>query len=115
MTGRLGVELSPDAVSAADREVIKRGIAAYKELRPILHCSELYRGRSPHESRTTELTFVLPDKRNAVFFGFRREGKAAKELLKLSPGSIRRCVTGSRRGILMIHPGCSRRSALERS
>lgn len=84
MTGRLGVELSPDAVSAADREVIKRGIAAYKELRPILHCSELYRGRSPHESRTTELTFVLPDKRNAVFFGFRREGKAAKELLKLS-------------------------------
>lgn len=73
MTGRLGVELSPDAITPEQREIVRRGIAAYKTIRPLLHASELYRGQSPYESALTELTFVKPDKSEAVFFAFMRE------------------------------------------
>ena len=81
MTGRLGIELDPDVLSEADHEVVKRGIAAYKELRGFLHSADLYRGRSPFDSQTTELTFVGPDKKEAVFFAFKRDSGARTETL----------------------------------
>ena len=79
MTGRLGVELSPDILAEEDKAVIRRGIAEYKKLRPLLHSADLYRGRSPHESPITELTFVAPDKREAVFFIIKRKTGAVDE------------------------------------
>ena len=79
MTGRLGVELSPDILAEEDKVVIRRGIAEYKKLRPFLHAAELYRGRSPHESPITEVTFVAPDKSEAVFFIFKRKPGAVEE------------------------------------
>ena len=66
MAGRLGVELNPADFPEKDLAEIRRGIAAYRALRPVLHAAEVYRGRSPHESETTELTYVLPDKSQAV-------------------------------------------------
>ena len=86
MTGRLGVELSPDAITPEQRDIVRKGIAAYKNIRPILHASELYRGRSPHDSMLTELTFVMPDKSEAVFFAFLRKNseKTITRTLKVS-------------------------------
>lgn len=84
MTGRLGVELSPATVTEADRAVIRKGIDEYKKIRPLLHTADLYRGRSPHKSQTTELTFVSKDKKEAVFFGFKRNTGASEEFLKMS-------------------------------
>ena len=85
MTARLGVELSPDKVSEEDREVIRRGIAVYKKLRPFLHSAELYRGRSPYESQTTELAYVAQDRAEAVFFAFKRNHGAEIASLRV-PG-----------------------------
>ena len=44
MTGRLGVELTPSAISEENRAVVRQGIAAYKKLRGVLHRAELFRG-----------------------------------------------------------------------
>ena len=87
MTARLGVELDPASGNArrlGDPAIIAKGIAVYKELRPLLHSADLYRGRSPMESQTTELTFVSRDKSEAVFFGFKRDRGAKTEKLKVS-------------------------------
>lgn len=84
MTCRLGIELSPAAISAENREIVKRGVAAYKTIRPLLHSADLYRGRSPHESQTSELTFVAQDKKEAVFFAFKRDKNAKTEMVKMS-------------------------------
>ena len=87
MTARLGVELDPSSRNArrlGDPSIIAKGIAVYKELRPLLHSADLYRGRSPMESQTTELTFVSQDKSQAVFFGFKRDRGAKTESLKCS-------------------------------
>ncbi len=84
MTCRLGVELSPNAIEEADKKVIRRGIAAYKELRPLLHRAELFRGNSPYTAADTQLTYVLPDQSEAVFFAFRRDGEARRMRQKLS-------------------------------
>lgn len=85
MTARLGVELSPAAINDQDREIVKKGIAAYKELRPLLHTADLYRGRSPHESDVTELTFINADKTDAVFFVIKR-GKAEEKVKVVCAG-----------------------------
>ena len=76
MCGRLGVELDPAVITEENREAIRRGIAAYKKLRPMLHAADLYRGRSPHSSALTELTLAAKDKREAVMFGFNRSKEA---------------------------------------
>lgn len=87
MTARLGVELDPSSRNArrlGDPSIIAKGIAVYKELRPLLHSADLYRGRSPMESQTTELTFVSQDKSEAVLFGFKRDRGARTEAIKAS-------------------------------
>lgn len=87
MTARLGVELDPSSRNArrlGDPSIIAKGIAVYKELRPLLHSADLYRGRSPMVSQTTELTFVAQDKSEAVLFGFKRDRGARTEAIKAS-------------------------------
>lgn len=84
MAGRLGVELNPADFPEKDLSQIRRGIAAYKALRPILHAAEVYRGRNPHFSKTTELTYVLPDKREAVLLAFDTEEKAHTQRIRPS-------------------------------
>lgn len=89
MAGRLGVELRPADLKEEDLKEIRAGIAAYKELRPLLHAGELYRGRSPHESPVTEFTIVSEDKSQAVLFAFRaskgeNEPDAATEIVRPS-------------------------------
>lgn len=83
MTGRLGIELNPELLTESDIKHIKQGVAAYKELRPLLHAADLYRGRSPFDSRITEYTFVAPDKKEAVFFVFKRDAGAISEIIKM--------------------------------
>ncbi|MEA4863538.1 MAG: alpha-galactosidase [Victivallaceae bacterium] len=119
MTGRLGVELCPDILNASDRETVKRGIAAYKELRPLLHSADLYRGRSPFESTTTELTFVSQDKKQAVFFAFKLGSESgpmtlvmsglnpdtAYDLIEINPDETPRAAPGTFSGRQLMETG----------
>ena len=65
-------------------QILKKGVAAFKEVREIIHQGDLYRGRSPQDSDVTELTYVAKDGTQAVFFGFKRYSAAGKKLIKAS-------------------------------
>ena len=82
MSSRMGVELDPAGIAPEDVEIIRKGVAAFKEIREIVHQGDLYRGRAPHKSDVTELTFVAKDGSRAVLFGFKRYSDREKALIK---------------------------------
>ena len=118
MAGRLGVELNPADYGEADLEEIRRGIAAYKELRPVLHAAEVFRGRNPHVSKTTELTYVLPDKKEAVLLAFDTEEKAHAQRIRpsgLSPRRVYEWIEANPGAVPRLAPGrATGRALMER-
>ena len=118
MAGRLGVELNPAEYGEADLDEIRRGIAAYKELRPVLHAAEVFRGRNPHFSRTTELTYVLPDKKEAVLLAFDTEEKAHAQRIRpsgLAPRRLYEWTEANPDGTPRVAPGrATGRALMER-
>lgn len=84
MSARMGVELDPAAIEKEEIGIIKKGVAAFKEIREIVHQGDLYRGRAPQHSDVTELTFVAKDGSQAVLFGFQRYSGAGRKIIKAS-------------------------------
>lgn len=72
MSGRLGMELQPSAMTADERKQVKNAIADYKLIRPIVQQGDLYRLLSPYANKNaTAHLQVAPDKKKAVFFWYR--------------------------------------------
>lgn len=59
MSARLGFELQPGALSAEERDFIRRALAVYDGLRPIVQLGELYRLQSPIEGSSCALLYRL--------------------------------------------------------
>ncbi len=70
---RLGVELVPSTMNAAEFAYAKRAIAEYKIIRPIVQQGDLYRLISPYEGERdyTSLMYVDEAKDKAVLFVYR--------------------------------------------
>ena len=70
---RLGVELVPSTMNAAEFAYAKRAIAEYKIIRPIVQQGNLYRLISPYEGERdyTSLMYVDEAKDKAVLFVYR--------------------------------------------
>jgi alpha-galactosidase len=77
MTARLGVELDPSHMDAAQIEELRAGIEAFKRLRALLHSGEVFRGLSPYASDICTNAVVSEDKARAVFFAFRIKNNTA--------------------------------------
>lgn len=74
MSGRLGMELLPSQLSAQEREVCKKAIKEYKEIRPTVHFGDLYRLISPYEGKgVASLMYVNEAKDEAVCYWYRLE------------------------------------------
>lgn len=72
MSGRLGLELQPSAMTSDERRQVKAALAEYKTIRPIVQQGDLYRLISPYEGKNaTAHMQVSPDKQKAVFFWYR--------------------------------------------
>ncbi|MBW5449294.1 alpha-galactosidase [Cohnella sp. CFH 77786] len=71
MSGNFGYELDLTKFDEAEKAVVKRQVAAYKELRGLIQTGDLYRLRSPFEGNETAWMFVSEDRREAVAFYFR--------------------------------------------
>ena len=72
MSGRLGMEMQPDALDGKEKEFTARAIAAYKDIRPVVQTGDLYRLLSPYENRgAASLMYVTPEKDRAVFFAYK--------------------------------------------
>ena len=65
-SGRLGIELRPEELTAAETAFARRCVADYRRLRPVIQGGDLYRIASPYEGDHAALAFVSPDRRRAV-------------------------------------------------
>lgn len=68
MTGRLGFELHPKKLSAAEIAFAKAAVRDYKRIRPIVQRGDLYRLVSPYEQPLSSLMYVDDAKEGAVVF-----------------------------------------------
>lgn len=68
MSGRLGFELHPKNMAAAEIAFAKKAVADYKRLRPVIQQGDLYRLVSPWDNNYASLMYVSDDKSRAVVF-----------------------------------------------
>lgn len=69
MSGRLGMEIQPDDMTAQEKEQTKKAITEYKEIRPVVQFGDLYRLQSPYDEKgVASLMYVAPEKDKAVFY-----------------------------------------------
>jgi len=71
MCGSLGVGANLKHWSPAEREIAKRCIQAYKEIRPIVQLGDQYHLISPQGNGFSAVEYVSKDKAEAVLFVFR--------------------------------------------
>ncbi|AIE83743.1 alpha-galactosidase [Fimbriimonas ginsengisoli] len=78
MSGRLGMDVDVDNLSAEDREFATQAIATYKEVRDVVQLGDQYRLESPYAGPRSSLMYVLRDR--AVLFVYSLGESAAAPL-----------------------------------
>lgn len=74
MSGRLGMEIQPKNMTDAEKELCRKAISDYKEIRPVVQWGDLYRLASPYEkSGLASLMYVSPGQEKAVFYWWKLE------------------------------------------
>ncbi|MDO4320277.1 MAG: alpha-galactosidase [Bacteroidales bacterium] len=74
MSGRLGMEIQPRNMTDEEKDLCRRAIARYKEIRPVVQFGDLYRLQSPYDGRgVASLMYVADDKDEAVFYWYKTE------------------------------------------
>jgi len=71
MSGNFGYELDLTKFTDEEKEEVKRQVALYKSIRPIVQQGELYRLLSPFEGNETAWMFVTEDRSEALLFYFK--------------------------------------------
>lgn len=70
MSGNFGYELDLTKFTEEERDIAKRQIETYKDIRGLVQQGELYRLLSPFEGNATSWMFVSPEKDEALLFYF---------------------------------------------
>lgn len=78
MSGRLGMDMDLDKLSAENREFAKNAIATYKEFRDIVYTGDLYRLESPYHGDRASLMYTKENR--AVVFAYALHAVAASPL-----------------------------------
>ena len=74
MSGRLGMEIQPKNMTADEKELCRKAIADYKQIRPIVQFGDLYRLVSPYDKQgLASLMYVNEQKSKSVFFWWKTE------------------------------------------
>ena len=74
MSGRLGMEIQPKNMTEEEKEICRKAIAEYKEIRPVVQNGDIYRLQSPYDGKgVASLMYVAPDKDSAVFYWYKIE------------------------------------------
>ena len=74
MSGRLGMEIQPAKMTEEEKDLCRKAITEYKEIRPIVQQGDLYRLVSPYDNLgLASLMYVNPDKSDAVFYWWKTE------------------------------------------
>ena len=74
MSGRLGMEIQPKNMTDEEKELCRKAISDYKQIRPIVQLGDIYRLQSPYDRQgVASLMYVAPDKEQAVFYWWKTE------------------------------------------
>ena len=74
MSGRLGMEIQPQDMTTEEKELCKKAIAEYKEIRPVVQFGDIYRLISPYEKQgVASLMYTSPEKDKAVVYWWKLE------------------------------------------
>lgn len=74
MSGRLGMEIQPKNMTDEEKDLCKKAISTYKQIRPIVQFGDIYRLVSPYDKLgVASLMYVKEDKSKAVFYWWKTE------------------------------------------
>ena len=74
MSGRLGMEIQPKNMTDEEKELCRKAIAEYKQIRPIVQFGDIYRLLSPYDHRgLASLMYVSEPRDKAVFYWWKTE------------------------------------------
>lgn len=72
MSGRLGMEMLPSAMTETERDFARKAIANYKEIRPLIQNGEQYRLLSPYgDSGMASMEYLSADGSEAILFAYK--------------------------------------------
>lgn len=77
ISGNLGYELDLTQMTDEEKEIVKKQVSNYKEIRGLIQFGEFYRLESPFEGNITSWLFTNKDKSEAIVFYFRVLDEAA--------------------------------------
>ena len=84
MAGRLGMELQPKHMTEHEKEVCRKAIAEYKEIRPVVQFGDIYRLVSPYDGKNmASMMYCSEDKSKAVFYWWKLESFFEEHLPKV--------------------------------
>ena len=74
MSGRLGMEIQPKNMSEEEKDLCRKAISEYKEIRPVVQFGDIYRLVSPYDGHNmASMMYVAEDKSEAVFYWWKTE------------------------------------------
>ena len=74
MSGRLGMEIQPKNMTDEEKNLCRKAIAEYKEIRPVVQLGDIYRLISPYDNLgVASLMYISRDKTEAVFYWWKTE------------------------------------------
>lgn len=90
MSGRMGMEMQPSAMSEAEKAMCRKAIGEYKSLvRPVLMDGDIYRLHSPYDGKgVASLMYVTPDKGSAVYYWWKTEAFQNQQLPRVKMAGL---------------------------
>ncbi len=74
MSGRLGMEIQPKNMTDVEKDLCRKAIKEYKEVRPVVQFGDIYRLVSPYDKKgVASLMYVNEEKTKSVFFWWKTE------------------------------------------
>jgi len=89
MSGRLGMEIQPKNMSEAEKELCRKAIKEYKEIRPIVQFGDIYRLVSPYDKKgLASMMYVNEQKTKSVFYWWKTESFQNEHLPKVKMAGL---------------------------
>ncbi len=74
MSGRLGMEIQPKNMTDEEKDLCRKAISEYKQIRPVVQFGNIYRLLSPYDHKgAASLMYVDDNRQKAVFYWWKTE------------------------------------------
>ena len=89
MSGRLGMEIQPKNMTDDEKELCRKAIAEYKQIRPIVQFGNIYRLMSPYDKKgLASLMYVNDEQTKAVWYWWKTESFQNEHLPRIKMAGL---------------------------